>query len=122
MITAQEVLEKFCLLAGLEPEQSQQWLPLCQLGIDELARMTDFPSNPSDAVKNKLLFACAGCTLLRYALLAQAGTGQDFKTPELSMSTTAYPVSAARELRRDLLQAAADCLGFGPCVFKRTVG
>ena len=116
MITAQEVLEKFCLLAGLDPVQSQQWLPLCQLGIDELAERASLPDNPAEPVKNKLLFACAGCALLRYALLTQAGAGQDFQTPELSM------VSAARELRCSLIRAAAECLGLSPGILKRTVG
>lgn len=122
MITAQEVLEKFCLLTGLSSDQAQQWLPLCQLGIDELAGMVSFPENPSDSVKNKLLFACAGCALLRYALSEQAGAGQDFETPELSMSSSKYSVEAARELRSDLLKAAADCLGLNSCILKRTVG
>lgn len=122
MITAQEVLEKFCLLAGLDPVQSQQWLPLCQLGIDELAERASLPDNPAEPVKNKLLFACAGCALLRYALLTQAGAGQDFQTPELSMDSTAYPVSAARELRCSLIRAAAECLGLSPGILKRTVG
>lgn len=122
MITAQEVLEKFCLLAGLEPDKSEQWLTLCQLGIDELADMATLPETPSEADKNKLLFACAGCALLRYALSEQAGAGRDFKTPELSMDSSSYPVEAARGLRRDLLKSAASCLGLHSSVLKRTVG
>ncbi len=122
MITAQQVLEKFCLLAGLTLDRSEQWLPLCQLGIDELSGIAAFPENPSEADKNKLLFACAGCALLRYALSEQTGAGGNFKTPELSRNSSGYPIDAARELRRDLLEAAAECLGLHSSVLKRTVG
>ena len=122
MITAQQVLEKFCLLAGLDSENAEQWLPLCQLGIDELADMATLPEHPAEADENKLLFACAGCALLRYALSEQAGAGRDFKTPEVSMSSCTYPVDAARQLRRDLLRAAAGCLGLHGSILKRTVG
>ncbi len=107
VIDAEKVVSQLALLAGLEPEEAQRWLPLCQ---GAAAWITGRLRPGADVAANEqaLVLAAAGLANLQREL---AGGGQPgLRVADIQIAAQSGGAKPARALYDQLMAQAAHCL------------
>ena len=105
------VFQQFLQFAGLDAQQGEPWMPLCEAACAQLEGRLRPQADPKDG---RLVLAAAACAAHWQQLAAGGTLGDHFTVGEVSVSRQSGQGEGAQGLWQSLLAAAAPLLAPEP--------